>query len=47
MRVFITKKFAKFIRKEKISISKLCQVVDDLESGLFGARLGVLLSSKD
>lgn len=40
MRIFITKKFARFIRKEKINVSTLCQVVDNLETGLIDAHLG-------
>ena len=40
MRIFITKKFAKFVRKEKIVTSKLCQIVDDVELGRVDARLG-------
>lgn len=40
MRIFITKKFAKFIRKEKIMTSKLCQIVNDVELGRVDARLG-------
>ena len=40
MRIFKTKKFAKFARKERIADIKLCKVVKELELGQIDADLG-------
>ena len=40
MRVFATKEFARFARKERIGSSQLCEAVCRSESGLIDADLG-------
>lgn len=40
MRVFKSKRFAKFARKEQISDAKLCKAVKDAERGLVDADYG-------
>lgn len=40
MRVFATKEFARFARKERIGSSQLCEAVRRSESGLIDADLG-------
>lgn len=40
MRVFATKEFARFTRKERIGTNQLCEAVRRSESGLIDAHLG-------
>jgi hypothetical protein len=40
MRVYMTKPFARFQRRERISDAALCAAVDDAEAGLIDADLG-------
>ncbi len=40
MRIFKSKRFAKFARKERISDAKLCKAVEDAERGLIDADYG-------
>lgn len=40
MRVFKSKRFAKFARKERISDARLCEAVEDAERGLIDADYG-------
>ena len=40
MRVFATKEFARFARKERLGPDQLCEAVDRADSGLIDADLG-------
>ncbi len=45
MRIFKSKRFAKFARKERISDASLCIAVQDAGAGLIDADYGVASSS--
>lgn len=40
MRVFMSKLFAKFARKERITDAKLCEAIRNAERGLIDANYG-------